>query len=228
MTLVKFEDVPVHECGEELVDLSKYGFVLEPAYYNQGLSTEPRMFLRKSVADKLLEIQQGLGGYKFKIWDGFRPRVGQQAIYEKFWKELSENHPEWDEEKLKMEVGVFVTAPNNPNRIPPHATGSAVDLTLVDTEGKELNMGTVFDYFGHEAMPLYFEENSGNSVAAQNRKMLRGAMLSAGFGGDKDEWWHFDYKNQKWAVELGYPEAIFGEVPTPGSNDKSPTSINVG
>ncbi|MEK9160597.1 MAG: M15 family metallopeptidase [Patescibacteria group bacterium] len=215
MTLVKFEDIPIRECGEELVDLAQYDFFLERAYYNQGLSSEPRMFLRKSVADKLAEIQKGLGGYKFKIWDGFRPRSVQQAIYEKFWKELSEAHSEWDEERLKMEVGVFVTAPNNPNRIPPHATGSTIDLTLVDTEGNELDMGTVFDFFGAEAAPLYFEENPGNEEAAKNRKILREAMFSAGFGGDKNEWWHFDYHNQKWAAELGHPEAIYGEAPTP-------------
>lgn len=215
MTLVKFEDIPIKEGGEPLVDLSSYNFVLEPAYFNQGLSPDSRMFLRKSVADMLQAIQQGLGGFRFKIWDGFRSRSVQQAIYEKFWKELSEAHPEWDEEKLKSEVGVFVTAPNNPNRIPPHATGSTVDLTLVDASGKELEMGTEFDYFGPEAAPLYFEENSGNDTAKANRKILREVMLSAGFNGDKDEWWHFDYGNQKWAAEQGKSEAWFGEAPTP-------------
>ncbi len=215
MTLIKFEDIPIHECNEPLVNLSEYNFVLEPMYFNQGLSPDSRMFLRKSVADKLLKIQEKLGEYKFKIWDGFRPRSVQQAIYDKFWKELSEAHPDWDEEKLKMEVGVFVSVPNNPNRIPPHATGATVDLTLVDTEGKELDMGTSFDHFGPEAAPLYFEHNTGNEIVKNNRKILREAMLSAGFAGDKDEWWHFDYKNQKWAEELGQSEAIYGEAETP-------------
>jgi len=40
-------------------------------------------------------------------------------------------------------------------------------------------------------------------------------MYAGGFGGDKDEWWHFDYGNQKWAVELGHAEAMFGEAEIP-------------
>ncbi|MFA7286567.1 MAG: M15 family metallopeptidase [Patescibacteria group bacterium] len=147
MTLLKFENIPIHECGDELVNLGEYDFALEPVYFNLGFSPEPRIFLRKSVVDKLIGIQNSLNGYRFKIWDGFRPRSVQQKIYEKFWNELSEAHSEWDEERLKMEVGVFVTTPNDQNRIPPHATGSTVDLTLVDSDGNELDMGTAFDYF---------------------------------------------------------------------------------
>ena len=215
MTLIKFEDIPVNECGEQLVNLSEYDFVLEPMYFNKGLSNDSKMFLRKSVADKLLQTQEKLGEYKFKIWYGFRSRSVQKTIYDKFWKELSEAHPDWDEEKLKIEVGTFASVPNNSNRVPPHATGAAVDLTLIDQEGKELDMGTAFDYFGPEASSLYFEKNYKNEIVRNNRKILREAMLSAGFSGDKDEWWHFDYKNQKWAAELDQNEAIYGETEVP-------------
>ncbi|MBP6946077.1 MAG: D-alanyl-D-alanine dipeptidase [Candidatus Pacebacteria bacterium] len=215
MTLAKFEDIPIHECGEPLVDLSEYAFVLEPSYFNQGFSTESRMFLRQSVAEKLMEIQKGLNRYTFKIWDSFRPRSVQKVIYDKFWQELHIAHPDWDEEKLKIEVGVFVTAPNNPQRIPPHSTGGAVDLTLVDVQGKELDMGTTFDHFGPEAAPFYFEENAQNHEVQGNRKVLREAMLEAGFAIDTDEWWHFDYGNQRWALALGRSTAIFGEAEVP-------------
>lgn len=215
MTLVKFEDIPIHECGEPLVDLSEYTFVLEPSYFNQGFCTESRMFLRQSVAEKLMEIQKRLSRYTFKIWDGFRPRSVQKVIYEKFWRELHTTHPDWDEEKLKIEVGVFVTIPNDPKRVPPHATGSAVDLTLVDLDGRELDMGTVFDHFGPEAEPFYFEKSARNHEVQENRKILREAMLSGGFAIDKDEWWHFDYGNQRWALALGRTNAIFGEAEVP-------------
>jgi len=212
MTLAKFEDISIHECGEPLVDLGDYSFILEPSYFNQGLSTESRMFLRQSVAEKLMEIQKGLSEYTFKIWDGFRPRSVQKVIYEKFLQELHIAHPDWDEEKLKTEVGVFVTTPNNPKRVPPHATGGAIDLTLVDAQGKELDMGTAFDHFGPEAEPFYFEKSAQNHQVQENRKVLRGAMLEADFAIDKDEWWHFDYGNQRWALALGRTNAIFGEV----------------
>lgn len=212
MTRLKFENIPIHECGEALVDLSQYDFVLDHMYFKQGLSPEPRMFLRKSVADKLAKIQKELKNYKFKIWDGFRSRAVQQAVYEKFWEELHSVHPDWDEEKLLQEASVFVTVPNNPNRIPPHATGAAIDLTLVDMQDKELDMGTGFDHFGPEAASLYFEERSGNDFVKANRKILREAMRAHGFNTDKEEWWHFDYGNQKWALETGHSVAMYGEV----------------
>ncbi len=79
-------------------------------------------------------------------------------------------------------------------------------------------MGTAFDHFGPEAASLYFEENPGNDTARENRKALREAMVSEGFNMDKDEWWHFDYGNQKWALESGHPEAVFGEAETPTLN----------
>lgn len=212
MTLLNFESVALNESCEPLVDLTEYDFVIEPIYFKQGLSTDSRMFLRKSVADKLAKIQRDLKIYKFKIWDGFRPREVQNAIYEKFWSELKAKNPDWNEERLRIEVGTFVTDPKNTKRIPPHATGGAVDLTLVDGNGKELDMGTGFDHFGPEASSFYFENNDENPIAKANQKILRDAMLSEDFAIDKDEWWHFDYGNQKWATELSKSEAFYGET----------------
>ncbi|MFA6550793.1 MAG: M15 family metallopeptidase [Candidatus Gracilibacteria bacterium] len=217
MTLLHFESIPIKELHEPLVDLSIYDFVLEPVYFKQGLSRDARMFLRKSVADKLIKIQNNLEGYKFKIWDGFRSREVQNAIYQKFWNEFKKDHPEWDEDRLKKEVGMFVTVANDLNRIPPHATGGAVDLTLVDPNGKALEMGTSFDYFGPEAMSFYFEGNGDNGQAKVNQKILREAMSAEDFSIDKEEWWHFDYGNQKWAIQLNKPEAFFGEAQTPNA-----------
>lgn len=213
MSLTDFEHIPIRENGDLLVELSLYDFLLEPVYFNQGVSKDRRIFLRKTVAEKLEKIQKDLNDCKFKIWDGYRPRSVQQSIYERFWKELQTDHPEWDNQRLEVEVGIFVTAPYKSKRIPPHATGGSVDLTLTDSTGKELNMGTSFDHFGPESASLYFESRSDNSVAKANRKLLREVMLSQGFNSDTDEWWHFDYGNQKWAAELGHPEAVFGECP---------------
>ncbi|HEY4512444.1 MAG TPA: M15 family metallopeptidase [Candidatus Paceibacterota bacterium] len=212
MTLLHYESIPINESCEPLVDLGEYDFVLEPVYFKQGLSDDQKMYLRKSVADKLLKIQEKLGGYKFKIWDGWRSRKVQNSIYEKYWNDLKEKHPDWNDEKLRNEVGIFVTDAKNPNKIPPHATGSTVDLTLVDENGNELDMGTVFDHFGPEAASYYFEENNVSEQVKKNRKILRDAMTSENFSIDKDEWWHFDFDNQKWAKELGKCEASFGEV----------------
>ena len=211
MTNIRFEHIPIQECGEPLLDLEDFGFLVEPAYYKAGLSDNSRLFARQRVIEKLLKLQEQFKGLRFKIWDPWRSRVVQGNIYQKYWNELAGAHRDWDEEKLKIEVGKFVTAPSNPNRIPPHSTGGAIDLTLVGPDGVELDMGTGFDHFGPEAASDYFEAGGRDQKIRNNRRLLREAMLSQDFRADSDEWWHYDFGNQLWAAEKGRPCAIYGE-----------------
>lgn len=212
MTLIKFETIPIKESNEPLLDLQQHGFEIDPMYFKQGLSSESKLFLRKGVVEKLLEVQKELSPLKLKIWDAFRSREVQGNIYDKYFNELKSAHSELGVEKLTEEVGKFVTKPSDSDRIPPHATGGAVDLTLIDQKGNELEMGTKFDHFGPEAGQMYFEDNDINSNICNNRRMLREAMGKHGFRVDKDEWWHFDYGNQLWAYNLKKPYAIYGEA----------------
>jgi D-alanyl-D-alanine dipeptidase len=212
MTLFKYEHIPIEESGDPLVNLADYGFALEPAYYNDGLSDTSEMYLRRTVADRLATISEELYPLNFKIWDGWRPREVQHNIYMKYWKKMESEHQNWTEEQLLEQVGTFVTIANDPNMIPIHSTGGAVDLTLVDNSGAELDMGTRFDYFGPEAAALYFEQDGDNETARDNRRILRETLTHADFRYDEDEWWHFDYGNQVWAVALDKPKAIYNEV----------------
>lgn len=217
MTLVDYTFIEIKENNEPMVNLKKMGFILETKYFEQGLSKDDRMFLRESVAQKLINIQNKLGGLKFKIWDGFRPREVQNNIYQKYWDELKTAHPEWTEEKLKQEVGKFVSPPYQKERIPPHATGGTVDLTLTNREGEELDMGTEFDFFGIEANPFFYEIYKDKPEVTNNRKLLREAMSTEGFTMDQDEWWHFDWGNQIWALKSGEPTAFYGEATLPSA-----------
>ena len=196
---------------EPLVDLSSFGFILEQVYFKQGFSAEKRMFLREGVAKKLQTIQKELKIYKFKIWDGFRPRQVQYNIYKNLWQTLRLKHQEWDLERMLAEVEIFIANPYGNGMVPPHSTGGAVDLTLTDLSGKELDMGTSFDYFGPEARANYFEENNLNETVRQNRKFLRQVMESAGFSRYNEEWWHFDYGNKPWAVNFNKANVLYGE-----------------
>jgi D-alanyl-D-alanine dipeptidase len=77
-----------------------------------------------------------------------------------------------------------------------HSYGMALDLTLVDAAGHELDMGTGFDDMTELSHPA-LEEGfvlAGRLTEAQvaNRRLLREAMLAAGFLAIKTEWWHFD------------------------------------
>jgi D-alanyl-D-alanine dipeptidase len=215
MTLLKYEHIKIRDSGEPLVDLSNFDFLLEPSYYTRDLSKDSRIYIRKTIAEKLETIQKKLANYKFKIWDGWRSREVQHNIYMDHWKNLNTEHPDWKEDRLKEEVGKFVTVANDPNRIPIHVTGGSIDLTLVDSSGNELDMGTGFDHFGPEAASFFYEINDINDPVRANRKFLREAMVAEHFRFDDDEWWHFDYGNQLWAVALNKTYAIYGECAPP-------------
>ena len=84
----------------------------------------------------------------------------------------------------------------NPARGSIHSYGMALDITLLDADGRELDMGTGFDDMTELSHPALEE---GFLLAGQlsehqlaNRRLLRSAMLQAGFLGIKTEWWHFD------------------------------------
>jgi zinc D-Ala-D-Ala dipeptidase len=205
--------VEVRDNGEPLVDLSTYGFALDPIYYQRGFSSTPKMYLRLAVAGKLQDVQCGLPqGFRLKIWDGWRARKIQNAIYAHFLEALRLKHPDWSEERLRHETALFAAPAARPEAVPQHATGGAVDLTIVDAAGKELEMGTGFDHLGPEAASRYFEENAINAVVRDNRRLLREAMLKADFADYHGEWWHFSYGGRYWAESLGRPLAFYGEV----------------
>jgi zinc D-Ala-D-Ala dipeptidase len=77
-----------------------------------------------------------------------------------------------------------------------HSFGMAVDVTLVDASGRELDMGTPFDDLTERSHPVLERELLARGELAQvhvdNRGMLRDAMLGAGWLGITREWWHFD------------------------------------
>ncbi|XLZ68863.1 M15 family metallopeptidase [Massilia sp. SR12] len=84
-----------------------------------------------------------------------------------------------------------------PERGSIHSFGMAVDITLLDAAGRELDMGTGFDDMTVLSHPALEAQHlaSGEISAAQvaNRQLLRDAMFQAGFHGINSEWWHFDY-----------------------------------
>ncbi|MEV6041597.1 M15 family metallopeptidase [Nonomuraea sp. NPDC052116] len=212
MTAVEFEHIEIRENGDPLVDLRTYPFELYPSYFSRGLAPTSAMYLRRTVADRLVHVQRSLAPLSFTIWDGYRSRAVQKNIYEDFLDTLRIKHPDQDEEELRKRAEIFVTDPRSSRRIPPHTTGGAVDLTLVDEHGRALDMGTPFDHFGPESAALYFEDNTENTAVRDRRRILRDAMVGAGFRCDADEWWHFDYGNQIWAVHYKRPVALYGEI----------------
>ena len=77
----------------------------------------------------------------------------------------------------------------NPDKGSIHNKGGAVDITLVDMEGNELDMGTDFDYFGKRA---YHDNVDLPQKILDNRKLLKETMEAHGFWSIRTEWWHYN------------------------------------
>ncbi|MRV70885.1 D-alanyl-D-alanine dipeptidase [Duganella sp. FT92W] len=77
-----------------------------------------------------------------------------------------------------------------------HSFGMAVDVTICDGQGAELDMGTAFDDMTDRSHPALEGQMLANGELTEahlaNRDLLRGAMIAAGFVGINTEWWHFD------------------------------------
>jgi D-alanyl-D-alanine dipeptidase len=80
----------------------------------------------------------------------------------------------------------------NPAKGSIHNRGGAVDITLVDLQGAELEMGTSFDFFGEKAAHNY--KKLSNKIK-NNRKLLKSVMESSGFSPFDSEWWHYNLKS---------------------------------
>jgi len=115
--------------------------------------------LLKPTAEKLVAANAEFAeeGYRLKIWDAYRPKSAQQVMWE--------HSPD----------GVYVADPavgSNHNR------GASVDVTLVDQNGRELEMPTGFDEFTEEASRNYPDMPE---EARQNMEYLTEVMVRNGF-----------------------------------------------
>ena len=140
---------------------------LKQAVYDCG-----ECYLRKSTAEALVKANEAFKqlGYRIKLFDCYRPL----SVQKKMWKILPGTH--------------YVA---NPAKGSKHNRGAAVDLTLVDAQGKELNMGTPFDFFGKEAHHTYTEHPK---EVLENRKLLKETLDKYNFKSIYSEWWHYEYR----------------------------------
>lgn len=92
---------------------------------------------------------------------------------------------------------------------PPHSTGAAVDLTLVDAQGQPVDMGSPIDELSPRSLPDYYPPESTYTA---RRNLLHQVMAQAGFVRHPEEWWHFSWGDQLWAWVTGAPVAHYGRI----------------
>ena len=165
-------------------------------------NAEEKCFMRREVFERLQAAADLLpGGWRFRIWDAWRPFALQEELYEAYSVDIIRDFEleGCTDEQKKAVIRRFVSDPVMDVQVPPvHTTGGAVDLTILNAQGEELAMGTAFDAFTDLTYTAAFESEK-NLEVRMNRRLLYHVMTSAGFTNLPSEWWHFDYGDRFWA-----------------------------
>lgn len=216
-----YQKIPIQECGEALVAIPLEHFsVVSPHPYEKLGAPYGQFspyFLRQTVADKLLQAQIGLQAckpnWRLQIFDAYRPVSVQQFMVDYTFVQVAEaegldpeNLGEVERSRIQTQVLNFWAVPSpNPDTPPPHSTGAAVDLTLVDGDGQMVDMGSKIDEISPQSYPNHFASSSESSAQHyhQNRQLLHSVMSAAGFFQHPNEWWHFSFGDQLWAYQKG-------------------------
>jgi D-alanyl-D-alanine dipeptidase len=166
--------------------------------------------VRASVARRLAlardELPRGVG---LRVVAGYRTAAAQRAIISSYAAGLRIAHPAIGEADLERLSSRFVA----PLAVAPHVAGAAADLTLVDSAGRELDLGTPVDATPEQSDGgCYFDAPKVSRQARANRELLARVLRGAGLVNYPTEWWHWSYGDRYWALMTGAPAALYGPV----------------
>jgi D-alanyl-D-alanine dipeptidase len=159
----------------------------------------PHCLLTSAAADALSDVARDVAshGLVIKVFDCYRP-VRAVANFVHWAHDLrdqtakAEFYPNLDKRTLFRDG--YISSHSG------HSRGSTADLTLAHTDGRELDMGTPFDFFSPKS---WTADSTTNAEQHANRMLLAAAMRRHGFRGYDKEWWHFTLRNEP------YPHTFF-------------------
>ena len=152
----------------------------------------PRCLLTEAAADALAAVARDLKprGLMIKVFDCYRP-ARAVANFERWARDLNDTagkaefYPDVDKRTLFRDG--YIASHSG------HSRGSTVDLTLAAADGRELDMGTPFDFFSPRS---WTADRNISPEQHANRMMLAAAMRRGGFRGYDKEWWHFTLRGE--------------------------------
>lgn len=188
--------VPVLESGEPLVRLD--------AFFGR-----PQALVRRSLATRLADAAALLPvGIGLRVLEGHRRPEDQLGIISRYSAEVCAARPGISADELAHLTSRFVA----PLAVAPHVAGAAVDLTLVDAGGNELDLGTPVDATPEQSAGACYFAAAVDPDARAHRDLLASVLTRAGFVNYPTEWWHWSYGDRYWALLTGAPAAVYGPV----------------
>ena len=205
--------IPIIENNEPMVKLADFlkqhesKIILTAGVADYGAIDIETHALRQTVADKLLVAEKTLQlvnpKLTFKLTDSFRPLDLQKKYFDEIYAKQSATGLSGDE--LYANV-IKVIA--DPTQHPPHASGGAIDMTIINWETNEdMDMGSVLDDVVNPLATTFHPDVKDEHK--KNRLLLYDIMTDAGFVNAESEWWHYSYGDRYWAFEKKQPNAIY-------------------
>jgi len=211
ITYTDVKNIKIGDSTEELVDARAFDDSIVTQYekFDMVAYAGFDILVRETVARKLARANKRLVayGFKLKIVYGFRALEVQTRYFNKRRAELAVTNDNLSLEALAALTHNFVAVPG----VAGHVTGGAVDVTLVDNDGADCDMGTkIADYSDEDRIKTF---TSGlNADQRHLRAILLNVMTAEGFAPFFGEWWHFCYGDKEWAAYYGKPRALYSPI----------------
>ncbi len=209
----ELDRVPIRDNGEPLVNFLHLTprLVFTPKHPFLDFPRLP--MVREAVAAMLVQAAEALPqGLKLRVVEGYRPLGVQRVMFQFATDHVRKLHPEWDEARILLHAGRF-SAPPDAITPPPHITGGAVDLEIVDDEDQLLDFISPYEFMDiRQADPF---APLLTDTARANRALLRSVLEPTGLTNYVDEWWHWSYGDNGWALRTGAPNAIYDRAELP-------------
>ncbi|MEV4502583.1 M15 family metallopeptidase [Streptomyces klenkii] len=202
--------IPIQECDERLVDVR--GSDLLVGHSRQD-AAGAYAHVRANIFERLLMAQAALPkGLRLLLVEGYRPPELQERYFAEYAAELQAANPSWSIDQVHMAASRYVSPPS----IAPHAAGAAVDVTLIDTDGRELDLGTRVNASPEESDgACYMDADNISGGAREHRRVLASALAEAGFVNYPTEWWHWSRGDRYWALSTASATAPYGPCSLP-------------
>lgn len=185
--------------------LVKDGFFFDPTFrYDRRLRTEVYKML-KNAQEKLSS------GLHILVGEAYRPMSRQIKMWNDIAARIDREYPSLSKSEKVLVCENFIASPYD-GIGSGHQAACAVDVTLCDDKGQQLDMGTALQVFNEQTRTTSSEVNQR---VASNKRLLCDTMESAGFANYPAEWWHYSYGDHQWAWLVGQNEALFGMLDLP-------------
>jgi len=208
-----YSSIPIIECGEKLVKIpDAFAFTNPHIYMSLGApyAELSPFYVRAGVLERLEVslgyLQKQYPRWRIKIFDAYRPVAVQEFMVKYTKHQLAKaqgidlSNPVQEQELMKQVYKFWAVPSLDPATPPPHSTGAAIDVTLIDQENNEIDMGGDIDEISDRSLPDHYKNPiTPESIKFnQYRQLLKDCMIEAGFRQHPNEWWHFSFGDQMW------------------------------